>query len=127
MEKAKILLIDDEGIFLMAHKEELEAAGYTVSTALSGSKGLQLIKEEHFRIAFIDLVMPGMNGVEACREIKIISPETEVVLVSGYPYELHKHLLDFLGAGGRDEHLTKPLFKDELVIVAGRILNKGSQ
>jgi len=124
MERAKILLIDDEGIFLMAHKEEMEDAGYAVTTALSGNKGLQLIKEEHFRIAFIDLVMPGMNGVEVCREIKKFSPDTEVVLVSGYPYELHKYLLDFLDAGGRDEHLTKPLLKDELVMVAGRILSE---
>jgi CheY-like chemotaxis protein len=127
MDKAKIILIDDEGIFLMAHKEELEDAGYAVSTALSGREGLLLMEGDHFQIAFVDLLMPGMNGVEVCREIKKISPATEVVLVSGYPYELHKHLLDFLGAGGRDEQLTKPLFNDELVMVAGRILRKGSQ
>lgn len=71
MEKTKILMIDDEGIFLMAHKEELEDAGYTVSTALSGRKGLTLVEDDHFQIAFVDLVMPGMNGVEVCREISI--------------------------------------------------------
>lgn len=124
MEKAKIILIDDEGIFLMAHKAELKESGYDVRTAFNGLEGLLLMKEEHFQIAFVDLLMPGMNGVEVCREIKKISSDTEVVLVSGFPYELHKFLLDFMEAGGRDEQLTKPLFENEMVMAARKILGE---
>lgn len=122
MDRTRILLIDDEGIFLMAHREELETAGYEVCTALRGKEAVAIAEKERFDIVFVDLVMPEMNGVAVCREIKKLDPDTEVVLVSGYPYELHKYMLDFLNAGGRDEQLTKPLLEDEMVCVVKRIL-----
>jgi CheY-like chemotaxis protein len=61
--------------------------------------------------------MPEMGGVEFCRKIKEMHPDTEVVFVSGQPAQTEKQIIDFMNAGGRDEYLRKPLLEDELLSV----------
>ena len=124
MSKNKILIVDDEKIFLMAAKRELEQAGFDVTTALSGKEAVKIVETESFDIVFTDLAMPEMNGIEVCTQIKKLSPQTKVVLLSGEPEEIQKHLLDFLNAGGTDACLRKPLFNNELAEATKKILNK---
>lgn len=124
MAKGKILIIDDEKIFLEAHREEIEEAGHEVKIALSGKEAIALARKEKFNIVFVDLVMPEMNGVEVCKEIKKISPKTEVTLISGHPEEIRRYEIDFITAGGREEWLRKPLGEDELSNVAEKILKE---
>lgn len=121
MKKVRILLIDDEEIVLAGWQEVLESAGYQVRTSLSGKKAVETAKEERPDIVITVLVMPEMNGVEICREIKGQFPDVEVVFVSGHPEEIEKYLMDFLNAGGRDEYLRKPLLKEEIIKVAAKI------
>lgn len=124
MQRNKVLIVDDDDIVLSGWKFSLESAGYYVKTALSGENALEIIEEEKSDIVFTDLLMPRMNGVEVCKNIKAIYPNIEVVLVSGHPTEIEKHLMDFLKAGGRDEYLRKPLFKDEIIEAADKIMKK---
>ncbi|MBT4945057.1 MAG: response regulator, partial [Candidatus Marinimicrobia bacterium] len=109
MAKGKILLIDDEQIFLVAHHEELQDAGYEIVTALTGKDAITVAEKEKFDIVYVDLIMPDMNGVEVCKEMKKVSPDTVVVLVSGQPKEILKYWKSFLDAGGKDKILRKPL------------------
>jgi len=81
---------------------------------LGGKEGIKLCKEEYFDIVLVDLVMPGLNGAEACLGIKKVSPKTEVILISGFPQEIEAHLYDFISAGGVDLVLRKPLLNDEI-------------
>jgi CheY-like chemotaxis protein len=125
VEKTRILLVDDEAIILLGWQKELESEGYDVKTALSGRAAVELAKEEKPDIVITDLVMSEMNGVEVCRQIKEMYPDTKVVFVSGHPLETQKHLMPFINAGGTDEYLRKPLLEDEITktvkkIVAGR-------
>ena len=121
MNKTRVLIVDDEPIVLVAWEEELKDAGYDVWTASRGKKAIEIVKKVKPDIVITDLVMPEMNGVEVCRNIKEICPDSDVILVSGNPNELERLLMDFIKAGGRDELLRKPLIKDELIDVVRKI------
>lgn len=124
IKRDKILLIDDDETVLALWEEQFKSAGYHVRAALNGEKAIDMIKKERADIVFTDLFMPKMNGVEVCRRIKELCPDTEVVFVSGHPQEIEKHLMDFIKAGGRDEYLRKPLFENEMLEITEKILNK---
>ena len=115
--KGKILVVDDEQIILTAFQIELQDAGHDVKIALSGREALELISQEGFDIVYTDLIMPEMNGTELCQKIKKITPQTEVILFSGNPYEVEEQLGAFIEAGGRDEMLRKPLGDNVLVLI----------
>jgi YesN/AraC family two-component response regulator len=124
MGKAKILIVDDEKIILTAYAKELKMAGYEALRAMTGKEAIEIARKEKPDIVFTDLVMHEMNGVEVCKKIKEIRPETEVVLISGYPEEIQKFQMDFIDAGGREEWLRKPLGQDELPETAKKIMKE---
>ncbi len=66
----RILVIDDEEVVRMSFTLALEDAGFRVDTAESGEKGLQMKKDAEYDLIFLDLKMPGMNGVETLRQIR---------------------------------------------------------
>ncbi len=122
MHKAKILIVDDEAIILKAYARELERAGYKVFTASQGQTAVEIARKEHPDIVFTDMVMPGMDGVDVCREIKADRNDTEVILISGYPDEVIEKETGFFEAGGRREWLKKPLDIDELPRTVAKIV-----
>lgn len=79
-----ILIADDEEGLRFSLASILEIEGYSVQTAGDGLEALELVKNNAFDIAFFDIRMPGMNGVEAFKKIKEISPETIVVMMTAY-------------------------------------------
>lgn len=68
--KEHILLVDDEQDILDILSYNLEKAGYQVSTALDGENALKLLKENEFELAVLDLMLPGIDGIELCQQIK---------------------------------------------------------
>jgi len=123
--KEKIIIVDDEVIILSAYKKELEMSGdYEVFTASSGEEALSIINKTHPSIAYIDLIMPGMGGVELCKSIKSISPETEVISMSGHPDEILKSQVPLVKSGGNPKMLRKPLGDDELSQTTKDVLNQ---
>ncbi len=124
MREISILLVDDEEIILVGWQEELESAGYKVSTASSGKEAVEMVKQEKPDLVITDIVMPEMNGIEVCREVKKVHPEIEVVFVSGHPREIEKYQMEFIKLGGREEYLRKPLFKNELIEIVNKITRK---
>lgn len=79
-----ILIADDEEGLRFSLASILEIEGYRVKTAGDGLEALELVKSNSFDIAFFDIRMPGMNGVEVFKRIKEISPETIVVMMTAY-------------------------------------------
>ncbi len=124
MADGKILVVDDVKIVCMGVEAELGDAGFDVRSANSGKEAVEKAKKEKFDIAFIDLVMPEMDGVETCQKIKEISPATEVVLISGHPKELEEKRDAFLSAGGAEAFLRKPFQEGELLNVVKKIFSK---
>ena len=115
MDKAVVLIVDDEKIILRAYAKELERIGYKVFTAINGQTAIEIAQKEKIDIVFTDLIMPEMSGIEVCKKIKEISPETEVVLMSGYFEKAAGSKTPFTLAGGREEWFTKPLKEGELL------------
>ncbi|MFH2020104.1 MAG: response regulator [archaeon] len=112
--KIKVLIVDDELIVIKGIKKGLEHSGFDVKTIIGGEGAINLAQKEFFDVIIVDLVMPGINGVETCKGVKKISPKTEVLLLSGFPQEIEKLQMSFINAGGKDLFLRKPLLADEV-------------
>jgi CheY-like chemotaxis protein len=108
----KILLIDDEIEILKTHNEVLSQKGYEVFEATTSEQALELLAKQFFDLAFIDLKMPGMNGVEILKKIKSISPKTEVVMITAYASA--DTAIETLKLGAFD-YLIKPVDFDLLI------------
>ncbi len=81
--KGNILIVDDEEIICALLKECLSSAGHNVTTAIDGNVAIELVKGNHFDIIFLDLTLPGKSGFDVLREIKILDPDSVVVILSG--------------------------------------------
>ena len=80
----KIMVVDDDPGMRITLEGIIEDEGYDVVGASDGHQAIQLAKEHHFGLIFMDIKMPGITGVDAYREIKKISPETVVVMMTGF-------------------------------------------
>jgi excisionase family DNA binding protein len=83
--KGSILVVDDEEVVRLLFKETLEELGHRVITTETAAEALELVKEQDFDLAFLDLKMPGMDGAELFHHIKAISPRLPVTIITGYP------------------------------------------
>lgn len=82
--KVKILFIDDEPDACGLFKKIVEKKGYHVFTATDTTCGYALYKEELPDLVFLDLVMPGSNGILLLKKIKRINPKQIVIILTGY-------------------------------------------
>jgi putative two-component system response regulator len=105
---AKVLVVDDYAPNAMGMRDLLVASGHTVRVAHNGADALRFASEEPPDLIVLDVVMPGMSGVEVCRELKnrSLTRLTPVVLVTAS--QDHGHRLDGLDAGA-DDFISKPL------------------
>jgi excisionase family DNA binding protein len=82
---AHILVVDDEETIRSLFKGTLEELGHKVVAAKTGLEALELLKQRDFAMVFLDLKMPGMDGAEFFRQIKITKPRLPVIIITGYP------------------------------------------
>jgi DNA-binding NtrC family response regulator len=82
--KIRILLVDDEKEFVETLAERLRTRDFDVTTAFSGDEALEKLKEYNFDVTILDVKMPGMDGIDALREIKKLKPLTEVLMLTGH-------------------------------------------
>jgi len=83
---AQILVVDDEPTVGDLIKNTLEMGRYQVTTILSSLEALQIIKQKHFDLIFLDLLMPEIDGSELFKHIREIDKDVPVVIVTGYPH-----------------------------------------
>jgi CheY-like chemotaxis protein len=82
---AKILIVDDDAAVRTTIQLLLERAGHSVVTASDGSKGLKLFETEQFDLLFLDIFMPGMDGIETMRRVHAQQPLVPIIVISGNP------------------------------------------
>jgi excisionase family DNA binding protein len=82
---ANILVVDDEELIRALFEETLGELGHKVVAVGSGSKALELAKQTDFDLVFVDLKMPGMDGAEFLRQLKLVKPKAMVTIITGYP------------------------------------------
>ena len=83
MEKMRVLLVDDEIEFVSALAERLNLRGFDAETATSGEEALQKIAASPPQVVLLDMLMPGMSGLEVLKHVKRDHPEVKVILLTG--------------------------------------------
>ena len=102
----KILVVDDEEAVLRLFKMAFTKAGYEPVTASSGEEALEILKEEKILVIFSDLNLPGIDGLELCKEIKKNIPMAIIYAITGYASLFQ--LSDCRDAGF-DDYYKKPV------------------
>jgi len=84
MAEYRVLLVDDEEEFVSALSERLMLRGIEVDSALNGEEALARMEEKEFEVVILDVMMPGLSGLEVLRQIKSTHPNTQVILLTGH-------------------------------------------
>lgn len=118
---AKVLVVDDSPTELLQFKDMLEGLGYEVITAENGRDGVAMASKEQPDLVLMDIVMPGVNGFQATRQLSrgSTTDHIPVVLVSGKDQESDKIWGKRQGAKG---YIVKPVKERELANVIGKLI-----
>ncbi len=106
----KILVVEDDDALVLLLRRKLEADGYTVLSARNGVEGLNMVQNHQPDLILLDLMMPRMNGWEACRRIRELS-DTPIIVLTAIGGDTNTARTLDLGA---DDYLTKPFSLVEL-------------
>jgi len=117
-----ILVIDDEPKIVEICRDYLVAAGFDVITASDGPQGLAAARRERPALIVLDLMLPGMDGLDVCRELRR-EGSTPVIMLTARVEESDKLVGLELGA---DDYLTKPFSPRELVARVRTVLRRAS-
>jgi two-component system, NtrC family, response regulator AtoC len=118
----KILLIEDDAGSREALHLLLKGSGFAMTECASGIEGLQFLTGERFDIVISDLFLPDMSGIEILTQVKLDSPSTEVILITGHASA--ETAVKAMKEGAFD-YITKPLNIDELRIIIDKAVEKG--
>jgi signal transduction histidine kinase/DNA-binding response OmpR family regulator len=116
-----ILVIDDEPGMRDLLSYELSNQGYRVSTATNGLEGIELVKKEKFRLIISDVKMPQMNGIEMLEKVKLIDPDIEVIMTTGYGTV--ENAVSAMKKGAYD-FVLKPFNLEEIYMLVEKALEK---
>ena len=117
--KEKILIVDDEQDTRDLLTEILKNGGYAVSAMSDGPSAIEEARKNPFNLAFVDLKMPGIDGIEVIKQIHKIDPDLMIILLTGYG--TIDSAVRAMKAGAYD-YITKPFQVDEILMTAGRAL-----
>ncbi|KIL43814.1 response regulator transcription factor [Jeotgalibacillus soli] len=120
----KILVVDDEQSIVTLLKYNLEQAGYKVITALDGEEGKYKAITEHPDLIVLDLMLPKMDGIEVCKQLRQEQVQTPIIMLTAKDDEFDKVLGLELGA---DDYMTKPFSPREVVARVKAILRRTRQ
>ena len=111
MTAGRILVVDDEPQIRRVLRATLTAKGYEVVDARSGEEALEALRDSRFNLVLLDINMPGIGGLETCREIRA-SSEVAIIMLTVHNAEADK--VAALDAGA-DDYVTKPFSTPELL------------
>lgn len=112
---SKILIVDDDEVVRLSYLRSLANTDWNVESTWDGNDALRVMDEKGFDVVLLDLRMPGMDGMEVLKAIKDKWPETEVVIITGYPsIDTAKEAVRL---GARD-YLAKPVYRDDVINAA---------
>ena len=117
---SKILIIEDEEAIADLEKDYLELSGFEVEIAADGETGLKRALDEDFQLVILDLMLPGVDGFEICRQVRE-KKNTPIIMVSAKKDDIDK--IRGLGLGA-DDYMTKPFSPSELVARVKAHLNR---
>jgi two-component system response regulator RegX3 len=119
-DQVRVLIVEDEGSYREAMSSGLQVEGYRVELAADGTEGLARFAEHTPDIVLLDVLLPGISGIEVCRRMRAIAP-VPIVMVSAVDTELDVVLGLELGAA---DYVTKPFHLRELVARIQAVLRR---
>ena len=120
-DRLNALVVDDEPSFRRVLRTSLATSGFAIEEARSGEEAVAILGRSDFDLVLLDVNMPGMGGVEACREIRAQMPEIGIVMVTVQDGE--SEIVKALEAGA-DDYITKPIRFRELVARLRAVLRR---
>jgi DNA-binding NtrC family response regulator/two-component sensor histidine kinase len=118
----RIFVVDDHRDVAEGLADVLRMHGHEVEVAFNGEQAIRVFREKDFDIAFMDVMMPGMNGVESFLEIRKIKPAARVIMMTGYSVE---QLLDQAVENKAYGVLHKPVAIDDVMEALERVQSQG--
>jgi DNA-binding NtrC family response regulator len=121
--KTKILVVDDEEVVRHCYVRSLAGQHCSVETVKNGKDALQAMTQRPFDVVLLDLLMPEMDGMTVLRTIKQNWPDSEVIVITGYPaMDTAKESVSL----GAYAYLSKPVGPDDVIrATSGAMLHKG--
>jgi formate/nitrite transporter len=116
-----MLIIDDEEIVLRSCRKIFEAEGFDVVTTASPQEGLKLASDASFDVILVDWMMPGFDGMDVVEEIDRRSPNSAVVMISGYPSV--GRATEAMKRGAMD-YVAKPFKPEEIALVVKKAVRR---
>lgn len=117
----KIMVVDDDETIRISFGQVLAKDGYSATIVENASLALEQLKTNHFDLAFIDLKMPGMNGMDLLKQIRTKNPRLDVVIITGYgTVETAVEAIKF----GAYDYIQKPFSIDTIRQVLNKIVEK---
>ncbi len=120
----KVLVVDDEESILTLIKYNLEKAGLRAITAENGERALEIIKEENPDLIILDIMLPGIDGVEICKRLRKEDYHIPILMLTAKDEEIDKILGLEIGA---DDYMTKPFSTRELMARVKAMLRRSLQ
>jgi two-component system KDP operon response regulator KdpE len=117
----RILIVDDEPAMRRALRASLSASKFVVEEAQDGEAALAIVRQQPVDLVLLDIQMPGMGGIEACRRIRFLSPHAGIVMITVSDSIDEK--IQTLEAGA-DDYVTKPFLFRELLARLRAILRR---
>lgn len=120
----KVLIVEDDPGISLSLKDEFESLGYMVFKAENGRKGLAVARQKSPDLIILDLMLPGMDGYEVCRELRNEGNRTPIIMLTAKNKEIDKVLGLELGA---DDYVTKPFSLRELMARVRAVLRRTTE
>jgi DNA-binding response OmpR family regulator len=108
----RVLIVEDDAHIANLLRMHLRDEGYDVTHAATGDEGLRLLEDQQWSALVLDLMLPGVDGLEICRRARAMTRYTPIIITSARSSEVHRVLGLELGA---DDYLAKPFSMLELV------------
>ena len=124
MKKPKIVVIEDEVDILEVINYNLSKEGFDVCSALDGEEGLALIKKEVPDLVLLDLMLPGLDGIEICRKLKTDYSTRSIPIIMVTAKGEESDIVLGLGMGA-DDYMVKPFRPRELIARIRSVLRRG--
>jgi DNA-binding NtrC family response regulator len=122
MNKTRILVVDDDEVARLGHTRSFADSHCQVETASSGNEALRAMERNPFDVVLLDLRMPGLDGLSVLKTLKERWPDSEVIIVTGFPSIDSAKEAVRLGAY---DYLTKPVAPPDLINAAyGAVMRK---
>lgn len=120
----RILVIDDDKFVRQSFIFALEGEGYLLDTVETGETGLEKLAAQKYDLVFLDLKMPGMNGVQVLRELRGIDKDVPVYIITAFQEEFLSQLSEAEEDGLNFELVSKPINSETILLVTKSILGE---